>query len=73
MFSTMGKKKPPTDASSDRHKYPLLSLRPSDALRAVLVEYARRERRSVSQAIILLLEGALETKGLWPPSDEETA
>jgi hypothetical protein len=80
-MATMAKKKPPSQADSapspqpgkdagDRHKYPIVSLRPPEGMRELLKQLAREQRRSVSQTILLLLEEILLQKGKWPPPDQ---
>lgn len=73
-MATMAKKRPTAEQPSipetppgDRHKYPLVSVRPTPALADVLKRLAQEERRSVSQIVVLLLEEALKAKKLWPP------
>jgi hypothetical protein len=72
----MPKKQPtapdPDDLPSDRHKYPVMSVRPPDPMRRVITELARGERRSLSQTILFLLEEALAARGLWPPPDQSS-
>jgi cytochrome c553 len=72
MPATMAKKRQTaeTEGTPDRHKYPVLSARPTAEMRRVLQAYAKRERRSVSQVVLLLLERALAAEGLWPPAQE---
>jgi hypothetical protein len=66
----MAKKKPERagDAGADRHKNAVVSFRPEPALRAALRAVAARQRRSVAQVVVLLLEKALEADGEWPPA-----
>ncbi len=64
MIDYMAKKKRP----HDRHKKLLLPGRVSAELRQVLQDYADQQRRSLAQAVELLLEEVMATKGLWPPS-----
>jgi hypothetical protein len=55
-------------AAAERYRHPLLSLRPSAALRAAVQRLAGLERRSTSQMLVLLAEEALGARGLWPPA-----
>jgi hypothetical protein len=75
MVATMAKKpKKPSgeqERNSDRHQYPVMSIRPSTPMQKLLQRMAKEQRRSASQTIILLLEEILTQKGLWPPTDEE--
>lgn len=63
----MAKKKKTTD----RHKGEALTLRLDPALKEVLRLHAIADRRSMTQAAIILLEEALEARGLWPPGESE--
>ena len=68
----MAKKKPsPAAAAPDRHKSTVVSFRPDAALRGVLQSVADKQRRSVAQVVILLLEQALTVDGLWPPAGDQ--
>lgn len=49
---------------------PPVSIRPSDALREVLLKLARDERRPPAQMARILIEDALIARGLWPPSPQ---
>jgi len=71
---SMAKKKPnpePKKQEADRHLSPQIPFRPDDPrLVDALNRYADQIRRSRNMAIVLLLEEALEEKGLWPPKEE---
>jgi hypothetical protein len=63
------KKKPARpEPAPDRHKNAIVSCRPPAEMRAILLELARQERRTVSQVVQFLLEDALTAKKLWPPT-----
>lgn len=66
MSATMATE-PTAAGGDDKHKYKVISLRPPTDMRDILTRLAREERRTMSQMILLLLEDALEAKGLWPP------
>jgi len=64
------RKKPMTStASKSRHKGWQLPARVGQKMKAALKDFASKERRSVSQAITILLEEALAARGLWPPQN----
>jgi hypothetical protein len=63
------KKKPAkTEPAPDRHLQKVVSFRPPAELRAVLLDLARKERRTVAMVVQLMMEEALAAKGLWPPA-----
>jgi hypothetical protein len=67
-------RKKKTDAKSGRksdpHRGVQIPLRlPDSRLVDALDEYAEQIRRSRNMAIVLLLEEAMKTAGLWPPPD----
>jgi hypothetical protein len=66
MSATMAKKKNPT-GERDRHKNRLIGLRAPPAVYDVLKEHADSTRRSVAQAVLLLVEEILIQKGMLPP------
>jgi hypothetical protein len=71
MLGTMPRnKKPEPDSIPDRHKYPVISFRPGDDLRAILQQLAHEERRSLSQMLVILAEEALAVRKRWPPPQE---
>lgn len=65
MTLTMAKKK----QASGKNKYSVLSLRPTDTLRAALKRLADKERRTLSKMAEILLERALQQEGCWPPTE----
>jgi hypothetical protein len=66
-------KKGPAKPKPDTHKEKVVSFRPPAAMRDILVELARKERRTIAQFMTLLVEDALAAKGLWPPPGEGPA
>lgn len=71
MPDAVANKKPNAEPNPDRHKYPLVSLRPPIALRNAVAALAKRERRSLSQMAMILLEEALQGRGLYEPPESE--
>jgi hypothetical protein len=72
MPATMGKRRSKETESdetvkTDRHKNPVVSLRPPPSLRAALERKAQEQRRSLAQTIQLILEKAMEDEGRWSP------
>jgi hypothetical protein len=76
--------KAPQGAGSPGGRFALTSRRliaPAvPVLRRILLEADKglggrgeRQRRSVSQVVVLLLEKALEADGLWPPAEKDDA
>ena len=61
----------PIDATPDRHKSTVVSFRPDATLRGVLQSEADKQRRSVAQLVVLLLEQALKANGLWPAKGDQ--
>jgi hypothetical protein len=61
-------RQPKCATNSDPHAGYLLPARVSKELYDVLRAYAREQRRSVSQVVVMLLEEALAAEGLWPPA-----
>jgi len=45
---------------------PALSFRPSQEIRDFLIDFAEREKRTVSNLIGYIVETWLEEQGLWP-------
>ena len=64
---------PAPEPRPDRHKDPVMGFRPDPALRAVIEALARRERRSVSKQLSILVEAALTALGQWPPPPKPDA
>jgi hypothetical protein len=61
---------PKSDHNTDAHSGHLLPARAREALWSILKEEAKRERRSIAQTVILLLEEALRARGkAVPPED----
>ena len=54
----------------DRHKHAIMSFRPPDDLRDVIVSLAKTERRSVAQVVQILVEEALTQRGPWTAEQE---
>ncbi len=59
----------PDPTPEDRHRYPVISLRAPDHIRALLKKMARQQRRSVSQTLLFIVEEHLAAKGLLPPPE----
>lgn len=58
--------------AADRHRHAIMSFRPPDDLRQAVVDLAVAERRSVAQVVQILVEEAMQARGLWePPAGEE--
>jgi hypothetical protein len=58
-----------TTTAPDRHRGRQLPTRIGESLNAVLEAEAKKERRSVAQMGLILLEEALTTRGVWPPKE----
>lgn len=54
---------------NDRHKRRLLSARAGPRLWGILEQLAREQRRSIAQTVLLLVESALEQKGIDVPNE----
>lgn len=69
--ATMAKKRNSTpdghDKKKDRHRGIYTPVRLTPGLKAAIVAYAEKERRSVNQSVALLLEEILTQKGLYQP------
>lgn len=70
MPAIMAKKKP-KDEAADRHRHKVIGVRPPEDLRIVLEDLATKDRRPVATMCVILLEEALQARGLWPTSDVE--
>ena len=71
MPAIMARKKQEDEVPPDRHKHAVMSFRPPADIRTAIKALAAKERRSDAQIVQILVEEALQARGLWKPADAD--